>query len=115
MNDCPEGRGTDHTVLGNRIMRVTGLVTDTHVTGDKWRRRGWSVGTRDSGIGMERTHGTGWALESGFPDNRQAKRDFGVDSSTPSPVPEQMTGPNATIGAVLPDTRDTAVAVTIKE
>ena len=42
--------------------RQTGLVTDTHVAGDKWRKRGWSVGMRDSGIGTEMTHRTGLAL-----------------------------------------------------
>ena len=59
----------------------TGLITDTQVAGDKWRKRGRSVGTRDSEIGTGRTHGTS---ESWFLDNLPAKRDFGV-ASTPRP------------------------------
>ena len=41
-------------------------------------------GTRTE-MGTERTHGTGLAMESWFPENLRAKRDFGVDASTPRP------------------------------
>ena len=47
------------------------------------RKSGRSVDTRDSGIGMGRTHRTGLDMETWFPDNLWAKEDFSVAAFTP--------------------------------
>ena len=79
------GQETDPSVLGTCSTGTKIGATVGNKKG-KWRsdlrNNSRSTDTGDSGIGAARTHGTGLATESWFPDTLRAKGDFGVDAST---------------------------------